>query len=75
MKKDTTYIMNSKKELVSGPVLLERVFPDERCRPSMRWLRTQQKARIIPYKRLAGLIMFDPCEVRSALDRRTVHCK
>ena len=65
----------SKTELVNGPVILERIFPDKRCRPSIRWLRSAQKAKMIPFKRVGGFVMFDPGEVRAALDKRTVRCK
>jgi hypothetical protein len=46
--------------------LLEQVFAPE-CRPSLRWLRSQTKAKAIPYFRLGHLIFFDVDMVRSAL--------
>ena len=31
--------------LIDGPRLLETLFPDQACRPSLRWLRTQTQAQ------------------------------
>lgn len=47
--------------------ILEEVFA-ERGRPSLRWLRQQQKVNAIPHVRMAGKIFFDPVAVRKALD-------
>ena len=49
--------------------LLETLF-DESCRPSLRWLRTQQKRRAIPSCRIGRLVFFDPDAVRAALNGR-----
>jgi hypothetical protein len=51
--------------------LLEELF-DEGSRPSLRWLRDQQKARAIPYIKCGRLVFFDPEAVRAALQKRTV---
>jgi len=46
--------------------LLEVLF-DPESRPSIRWLRTQTKAKTIPYIRIGHLIFFDVAMVRAAL--------
>ena len=55
-----------KGKLVRAKELLEQLFEPE-CRPSLRWLRTQTKAKAIPYIRIGHLIFFDLEMVRSAL--------
>ena len=55
--------------LVDAKGLLETLF-DESCRPSLRWLRTQQKRRAIPSSRIGRLVFFDPDAVRAALNGR-----
>jgi hypothetical protein len=53
-------------KLVNAKQLLEQLFAPE-CRPSLRWLRTQTKAKAIPYFRVGHLIFFDLEMVRSSL--------
>jgi len=55
-----------KGRLVDAKQLLEQLFEPE-CRPSIRWLRSQTKAKAIPYIRLGHLIFFDLEMVRTAL--------
>ncbi len=55
-----------KSKLVSAEQLLEQLFAPE-CKPSLRWLRTQTKARSIPHVRIGHLVFFDLEMVRSAL--------
>jgi hypothetical protein len=45
---------------------------DEQSRPSLRWLRQQQRNRTIPYLKIGRLTFFDPEEVRCALAKRRV---
>lgn len=54
--------------LVDAKGLLEALFADG-CRPSLRWLRTQQKRRAIPSCRIGRLVFFDPDAVRAALNK------
>ena len=62
--------MTVKGKLVSAEQLLDQVFAPE-CRPSLRWLRTQTKARSIPHVRIGHLVFFDVQMVRGALsDKR-----
>ncbi len=55
-----------KGKLVSAEQLLEQLFARE-CKPSLRWLRTQTKARSIPHVRIGHLVFFDVELVRAAL--------
>ncbi|MHB8522922.1 MAG: hypothetical protein ACYDH9_19475 [Limisphaerales bacterium] len=55
-----------KGKLVSAEQLLEQVFAQE-CKPSLRWLRTQTKAKTIPHIRIGHLVFFDVEMVRAAL--------
>jgi hypothetical protein len=55
-----------KGKLVSAEQLLDRVFAPE-CKPSLRWLRTQTKAKTIPHIRIGHLVFFDVEMVRGAL--------
>jgi hypothetical protein len=61
-----------KGKLVSAEEMLEQVFAPQ-CKPSLRWLRTQTKAKSIPYIRIGHLVFFDVEMVRAALvDKRLV---
>ena len=53
-------------KLVDAKQLLEQVFAPE-CKPSLRWLRTQTKAKAIPYIRIGHLVFFDVEMVRASL--------
>jgi hypothetical protein len=57
--------------LVNAVRLLELLF-DEQSRPSLRWLRAQQKARTIPFIKIGRMVFFDPQTVREALAKRTI---
>ena len=56
---------------VDGPRLLELLFPDQACRPSLRWLRHQQKARRLPFVRIGRLVFFDTEQVRNHIRAKT----
>ena len=56
--------------LVDGPRLLESLFPNPVCRPSLRWLRTNQED--LPNVRIGRLIWFDPKLVKTHLDARAL---
>ena len=61
-----------KGKLVSAEEMLEQVFAPQ-CKPSLRWLRTQTKAKSIPHIRIGHLVFFDVEMVRAALvDKRLV---
>lgn len=53
-------------KLLSAEQLLTQLF-DPDCKPSLRWLRGQTKARTIPFIRIGHLIFFDLEMVRSTL--------
>ncbi len=55
-----------KGRLVNAEQLLEQLFAPE-CKPSLRWLRSQTKAKSIPYVRIGHLVFFDVEMVRAAL--------
>lgn len=54
------------RQLVNAATLLV-VLWEEGARPSLRWLREQQKRRTIPYVKLGHLVWFDVETVRAAL--------
>jgi hypothetical protein len=54
-------------QLTDARGLLEQLWA-ERGRPSLSWLRQQQKRKAIPYIKVAGKVFFDPAAVRKALD-------
>jgi hypothetical protein len=56
---------------VDANKLLELLF-DEASRPSLRWLRDQQKARSIEFVKIGRRIFFDPIRVKSQLDARAM---
>lgn len=60
----------SDSALVGDATLLENIFPNERDRPTVRWLAQMRKRRLIPYRKIGGrIIRYDVAEVRAALDR------
>jgi hypothetical protein len=63
-------------ELLDANGLLERLWPDPRSRPSLRWLREMQKRKTLPYVRIGRRIYFDPRQVAAAIaERLTVRPK
>ena len=56
-------------KLVNAEQLLEIIFAPE-CKPSVRWLRSQTRAKAIPHIRIGHLVFFDVEMVRSALAER-----
>ena len=56
--------------MVDGPRLLENIFPNPVCRPSLRWLRTNQHS--LPHVRIGRLIWFNPQQVKAHLDARAM---
>jgi hypothetical protein len=54
---------------VDATKLLEILF-DEASRPSLRWLREQQKNRSIPFCRIGRRVFFDPQLVKQHLDAK-----
>ncbi|MEI6194314.1 MAG: hypothetical protein WCS42_08285 [Verrucomicrobiota bacterium] len=58
--------------LVDAQRLLEALFPNPVCRPSVRWLRTQVAERTVPFVRIGRLCFFDARLVKSNLDSRAM---
>lgn len=56
--------------LVNAERLRCIIWPDQESRPSLRFLRSLQAKRLIPFRKISRLVMFDPVEVRRALDSR-----
>ena len=67
--KTIVYTHHHNDQLVDAARLLEILF-DERSRPSLRWLREQQRRRTIPYIKIGHLVRFNPAQVREALEER-----
>ena len=61
--------------LLDAPRLLESLFPDSRCRPSLRWLRDQVAGRQIPFIRIGRLVFFNPQMVRSHFDAKALRTR
>ena len=60
--------MNGTK-LLDAEGLLAELFPQD-ARPTVRWLREQQRRRAIPFIKLGRLVFFDPLAVREAIATR-----
>ncbi len=56
--------------LVDAVGLAEALCPDPRSRFGLRTIRRWQKMRLIPFLKIGGKVMFDPVQVRRALDAR-----
>ena len=59
--------------LVDAPHMLEQVWPEPACRPSLRWLRANQ--RLFPHVRLGRLIFFNVEMVKRHLDAKAMKGK
>ena len=70
MQKEVTELV-VKGKLVTAVQLLEQLF-DPDARPSLRWLRTQTRAKAIPFIRIGHLVFFDVEMVRIALARKNL---
>ena len=60
------------EQMVDAQRLLQLLW-DDKSRPSLRWLREQQRRRAIPYVKLGARVWFLPSEVRRHLsDKWTI---
>jgi hypothetical protein len=66
---EPTDTVDPNQQLVSGEKLLETLFRAD-CRPTLRWLRDQQKARRIPFVKIGRLVFFNPGQVRRAMEKK-----
>jgi hypothetical protein len=57
-------------ELLDGPALLARLWPDQTSRPSLRWLRAQQKLKTVPVVRCGRRALFCPSQVLDSIRQR-----
>lgn len=60
-----------RSKLVTAEQLLDQLF-DPGARPTVRWLRTQTKAKAIPFFRLGHLVFFDVEMVKASLAGRNL---
>jgi hypothetical protein len=56
--------------LLTAEELLKAIWPNEKSRPSLRWLREQQSRRTLPYVKCGRLVYFDPAKVRQSIAKR-----
>ncbi len=55
--------------LLSAPELLEALWPNPNCRPSLRWLRSLQARRAVPFLKVGHKVYFEAERVKFALRR------
>jgi hypothetical protein len=60
---------NAPTNLVDAEGLLVALF-DRRSRPTLRWVRYQQKKRSIPYIKIGHLVRFDVERVKEVLNKK-----
>jgi hypothetical protein len=72
IKKETQTLLPT---LLDAVGLLEALWPDQRSRPSLRWLREQQKRRTVPIIKWGRRVFFDPVQVRQAIAKLTIRSK
>lgn len=58
-------------KLVDAKGLLEALFAPD-IRPGIRWVRTQQKNRTIPFIKFGHFVLFDVAKVRESLEKRNL---
>lgn len=61
--------LDGPEQLVDAVTLLQTLWPEGSSRPSLRWLREQQRRRTIPYLKIGTRVWFKPHAVREHLDR------
>ena len=59
---------------VDANQLLEVLF-DEGSRPSLRWVRDQQRNRTLPFCKIGRRVFFDPLLVKQHLDAKAMKGK
>ena len=59
----------SSDALVDAITLLNTEFHPN-ARPSLRWLRSRQQDRSLPFLKVGAKVFFRPAEVRAALDKK-----
>lgn len=61
---------NTPEGLLTADELLKAIWPNPQSRPSLRWLRSQQSRRTLPYVKCGRLVYFDPAKVRQSIAKR-----
>lgn len=56
--------------LLTAEELLKAIWPNEKSRPSLRWLREQQARRTVPFVKCGRLVFFDAAKVRQSIAKR-----
>jgi len=56
--------------LVDAETLIKMLFKPE-CRPTVRWLRSRQERKEIPFVKLGRLVFFEPEQVKQVLFKKT----
>ena len=49
---------------------IEALFPDPKSAPSLRFFRKLQAQGLVPHLKLVRKVLFNPSEVRAALEKR-----
>jgi hypothetical protein len=57
-------------DLVTAQICLEKLFPNKRTRPSLRWFLGLKAAGVVPHRKIGRLVFYDVAEVRRAFDRK-----
>ena len=58
--------------LVDGEGLLIMLFPEEKSRPTLRWLRKMTSTKAIPFIKIGNRVWFDVHEVREHFDKNNL---
>ena len=53
--------------LLNAKDLLVQLWPSPESRPSLRWLRSMQARRAVPYVKIGTLVFFEITRVQAAL--------
>jgi hypothetical protein len=72
MNLELTKENNEQSGLIDAPHLLETLFPNPDCRPSLRWLRMQVAKRAIPFVRIGRLCFFNERMVKAHFDAQAM---
>ena len=75
LKKESQAVTFSGDGLLDAKELMKCLWPDENSRPSLRWIRTMQARKAIPFIKCGGKVYFEADRVRAALRRFEVYAK
>lgn len=63
---------NGTSVLLNGESLLKLLFPDQKTRPSVFWLKKMRQKKVIPFYRVGKRVFFNAEGVRAALEKMEV---